>query len=332
MSARRPRSRARSRTRIVSALPVLTAADRRLATGLAAAIEGLQVMARGLLDGEPEQAETRFAVFSAACVEAADSFSGANLLPLLAGPERAVAAAVLAALAERTALGHPPQADPADSPGPTSEADFEEVDAEINRLEETDLLYRLEEVVGDPEVAGLLVGVHLAREGDNNPFAAPTWSDQARVESLLAAAIATAALAMIAQDQGAPPTGPAIGDLLHVVQATYATLSPLDQAELPGGFGTMSRVIEPCLWSTDLLDDLELTDDHRLSAGMVNAFLAGRLDEPADLSEETGEQAQALLRAAAAVGQALVHGASDEERASDPFALPASPTARHLLN
>jgi hypothetical protein len=336
----------------------LTDLDRRLLTAIGRAVACLQDLARGWLRQEFDRVEERTTVFEAACAQAGISFSGANLIPILGGADRAAAAAAMGVLAERSALGHPAMGGSTDGHremiAPT---EFAEVSDEIARLEDLELMARLESIAADPEVAGLLVGVHLAREGNNDLFAFPAWSDPVRAECVLGVAIAAAALSALVEPENAGQPAPApSGPALHVVQAAYAALSDEDQEDLQGGFGVLSRVIEACLLASEWLDDPdpsaapdseeqsgaadELAEQrhqqqaHRLSAKLVDAFLAGRdgIERP-DFTEETAVSARTLLRTATAVGRAI---ADNEEPSAEPSLLPFArqlpPSARNLLN
>lgn len=359
MTSRRSRPRSGPGSKSVRRSPPLAAADRTLVEALELAVECFQEMARGWLsseEGRAEGADQRSAAFDDACVKASGHFAGANLGAILAGPAKAAGAAIVGLITELASLGRPLLVGSGEQTEPFVPDETEENAEEILAFERENLLDRLEAIEADPEIAGLLVGVHLARKGENDPFAFPAWSDEVRGESLLAAALAAASLARLDEGPaGAPsegtPTANALihavqegkqrlrvagvmNALIHVVQAAWLALPPLDRDSFGPGFGPGSQVIESCLLSSDLLPDLDVADIHRLSAKLIGAFLAGLAGEPPDLEDESREPALALLAAANAVGLALEANERADEQADElgSFELRPSHRGGRLLN
>lgn len=317
MTSRRTRSRRRSAAVRKPLTPPLGVAEQRLAEALSQAVSRLQELARGWFRQEIDQADQRTDAFDVACTEAAGSFAGTNLTMVLGGPNRVASAALLALLAERVALGRPLMIRQDGVVEPFVFDAAQEIADDLCGLQMSALAERFERIDKDPETAAWMVGVHLAREGQNDPFAFPAWSDESMGESLLAAALMSAIMTMLrAEAEPGPEFEPHINGSIHVVQAAYSALSPDDRADFSSGFGSASQVVEECLLQSDLLDELDVADVHRLSAKVAGAFLLGLIGDSLDFDGEVAEQAQALLTYAHAVGMSVEVGQADD----DPFA------------
>lgn len=323
---------ARARAAAIRRLAPLTAADQRLIDALMASVNGLQEMARGWLRHEPDADNRRITAFDAACAAAGGSLAGVNLTRVLVGPDQVAGTALLALLIERTALGRPLMVSRRGVMEPFTFEQGDQAAEHLHSLQWDDLAERFEKVDKDPKTAAELVGMHLAREGRDDPFAFPAWSDEVMVECLVAAALTSAVMAMLrAKAKPVPSFGPYIDGLIHVVQAAYTVLSS-DDGDFSAGFDSASQVIEECLLKSDSLDDLDVHDVHRLSAKLAGAFLLGVVGDPLDFDGETAAQAQLLLTYAHTVGMSIDVGSDGSDHFSDPFGPPESPRRPPLLN
>jgi hypothetical protein len=157
-------------------------------------------------------------------------------------------------------------------------------------------------------VAPLALGAYLARAGNSDLFAGAPWCEPAVRACLAGAAITTAVLTRLARRyealgsefRGLSGNPAAYSD--HVAIAAYWAADLESEADLEG-FGTVSQVVEDILLEADFLEELNISDVHRLSGSLMSAFAAGV--EGRDLEDDDHEsgQAQELLFETRALGR-----------------------------
>ena len=300
--------------------PIELSYDERLLEGaMEAAISALQTLAATWRDEDSDDERTDAAAeaFDGAIELAAARLNDINFAALL-GRDNPVSLALMALAAERVALGLAPEMEDQDGHAvdlddPDEFASFEEFLEQVYDLEGLELLERLERFRDDPAAAALEVGVHLARDGFNDPFALPAWSSPCLHLCVAAAAVTSATLArlVVNLDLPANPVSLGVGPaaLTALTQAAclvYRTLDAQDIAALTGGHGTYAEVVADILYEADYLEDLDGTDCYRLSGLLLPAFAAGYAGAKlaSNLEAEDALQARALLAAAYETGQA----------------------------
>ena len=315
------RSGRRTRRQIEAVQKALGPAELAFLAGLAESATALRAWAESIKDSEVDRSAERARAFEETVTRVAPLFVNTNLVAMIAAG-RPGSTAVMALSAERVALGRPLRVlrDGAETGFEWEGA--EELAESIEEIEATPFDLRLEMVIEDPLTAEILVGAHIARGGFNDPLAFDPWSAGAMASSLLAHAVGTTSLALLAalaDEAFMPPS--ALDGYIHVTRAAAVLLG--GQEEWDEGFGPSSRVIEPLLAGFEPLD-LEPADAHRLSGRMTSIFASGWRQEPFDPGDEDALVGQNLLAAAHDLGTRI--GQMDlepEEAESDLPALPS---------
>ncbi len=290
--------------------PVVGPAEQSFLDALAAAAAALSAWAQSILDDAPEPADDREAAYVEAISVAAERFRGTDVIKVLGnGGPGSLAAMSLAA--ERIALGRPLRVLVAGREDGFTWSGSEEIRAEIEGIEETPFFERMMLVAGDALSAELLVGAHLARGSENDPLPLDPWTADTMAESLLAHAVATASIALLAAPFDAihMPEHDLHG-YLHVAQAAAGLLGHPD--EWSDGFGSASQVIEHILLGFEPLD-LSLIDAHRLGGWMSSAFAAGWRGETFEPRDEAYGDGLSLLQAAYELGRRVGEEPIDDE-------------------
>ena len=319
----------------------LTPATLKLADALRTAVAAFRVLAAGWLDGSIRTpSETRYLDFDRACSTAAGSLHGADFTAILNGPDPDAGSALFALLVERQALGRPLRVLVNGVLQDHLLPDHAMIMTELRTMERAPLAERLALYAEPGPSAAWAVGIHLARQGEWDPFAFDGWAPEVMGESILAAAVTTAALSRVRfarlgdPERVASASHGAVSGLTHVAEAAYYALDSEARGALSGGFGSESDVIEDLLYAADDLETLDVHDVHRLSGSLFRAFLAGLGSEDLNVLDEPSQEGRDLLAAAYAVG-AVIHHHDEEDDAfpPDPFDLPTGrPPERHLLN
>jgi hypothetical protein len=268
----------------------LTAAERELTDRFLRLVELLQLSASLVNTPEGEQAISTYHDFELLATESLPLLISVSDISNVVARNDLAATAVLTLLAERTALGL--AFDPRDPTGQQVELPSKEVEnfftpyyETIESLDGLSTLARVEAVAQDAQSAAVFVGLYLAREGRMDIFEDFTWAPANLVTCLFAASVMTATLAQLAQDLSESERQQKGTDLFYISPASIVNLAEaaeivlnlLDESDLAGlgNFGAASAVVEEILNSTDWLDELEVTDTHRLAAEVLPSFLEG---------------------------------------------------------
>ena len=302
--------------------PALDAAEQALASAFADGVGSLRRLSAALGEAEDENVLSLLADFDAAVLTISMIAKGVNLMPIVLG-EDAASRVALGFLAEWRELGR-------ELPGEVGPGRRDWLDDALadtadlaDDVESLDVVERVSAYSADETAAALVLGAHLARGGDNDPFFHAPWSLHALGVSLLAAAAAAATLALAADLSGTEAEmlpGTSARGLAAAAWEAYAAMDPRDRAQLDG-FGTASRVVEAALDAVDWIEGFEATDAHRLSALLLPAFVAGVSGgERPSGGRETGVTDRMLLEAAFAAGGMAAEGG---RRAGVRIAIPA---------
>ena len=314
----RPRKTPKSKSPVAQAEIVeLTAAEAELTERFLRLVQMLQLSASLLNTADGDQAIRTYHDFELLATESLPLLIRVPNISNVVAQDNLAATVVLTLLAERTALGL--AFDPRELEVQQAELPSEEVEnffapyyETIENLDGLSTLARVEAIAKDAQSAAVFVGLYLAREGRMDIYEDFTWAPPNLVSCLFAAAVTTATLAQLAQDLSDLERRQKVTDLFYIspasiqnlVEAAEIILNLLDESDLAslGNFGAATAVVEEILNSTDWLDELDVTDTHRLAAEVVPAFLEGEDGQEFERQDKS-EFGLRLLAAAHACGR-----------------------------
>jgi hypothetical protein len=303
--------------------PTLDRSEQALASAFADGVDRFQRLAGALGNAEDDAIMSLLSDLDVAVVNAAAAAKGVNLIPLVLQEDTASKVA-LGFLAEWRELGREVPGEVGPERRDWLDDALSDTADMVDDVESLDVVQRVSLYSSDRTAAALALGVHLARGGDNDPFFHAPWSLHAVGVSLLAAAAASATLALAAVSSGAdeetlPQTS--VRGLAAAAWEVYAAMDPRDTCQIDG-FGTASRVVEEALDAVDWVEGLEAVDAHRLSALLLPAFTAGVSGGSYPFGDrETAAPGRMVLEAAFAAGRMAGEGG---RKAGVRIAIPAA--------
>jgi len=316
----------------------LTAEEAELTARFLRLVEMLQLSASLINTSEGERAVSVYHDFELLATESLPLLIKVSNISNVVAQNEVAATVVLTLLAERTALGlafdpREPAEQRPELPSAKVGNFFAPYYETIENLDGLSTLARVEAIAQDAQNAAVFVGLYLAREGRMDIYEDFTWAPANLVSCLFAASVTTATLAQLAQDLSDFEQRQKVTDLFYISPASIQNLAEaaeillnlLDESDLAslGNFGAATAVVEEILNSTDWLDELDVTDTHRLAAEIVPSFLEGEDGQEFE-RQDKNEFGLRLLQAAHACGRLAGNelSANDSDEEMSPLMMP----------